>query len=72
MAALLLAMCTVTHAAKWTATDQPALAEAIRNAKPLATEEVCVPVKTVRKGALMWVPNPDGKTYDVLQWYFKG
>ena len=52
---------------------EPARAAAqIASAKPLAIEDVCVPIKSVRTGALYWAPNPDGKTYDLLQWYFKG
>ena len=55
----------------WAAKDQPDLGEQIQKAKPLKAEDVCVPVTSVRRGELMWVPNPDGKTYDLLQWYFR-
>ena len=47
------------------------LSQAISSAAMLEVEDVCVPVKTVRRGELMWVPNPDGETYDLLQWYFR-
>ena len=71
---LALAMLTawIALCADWTAKDQPGLAAQIKNAQKLEVEDLCVPVESVRKGNLMWVPNPDGKTYDLLQWYFKG
>jgi len=53
-------------------TDQPKLRDLVAKAKELEIEDVCVPVTSVRRGELMWVPNPDGRTYDLLQWYFKG
>jgi len=51
---------------------EPDLAKEIQAAKTLQVEDVCVPVTSVRQGELMWVPNPDGKSYDLLQWYFRG
>jgi len=56
----------------WQAVDQPELKQLLDEAPALTVEDVCVPVTTTRRGALMWVPNPDGKTYDLLQWYFRG
>ena len=55
----------------WVPAEQAELADTIRKAPALEAEDVCVPVTSVRRGELMWVPNPDGKTYDVLQWYFR-
>lgn len=57
---------------RWDAVPQPDLEERLQAAQPLPVEDVCVPVKSVRVGETMLVPNPDGKTYDILQWYFKG
>lgn len=54
------------------AAEKPDLRERIGKARPLEIDDVCVPVTSVRRGELMWAPNPDGKTYDILQWYFKG
>ncbi|HUT35900.1 MAG TPA: hypothetical protein VNE39_20600 [Planctomycetota bacterium] len=56
----------------WAARDQPDLKSLVERAKALAVEELGVPVTSVRRGELMLVPNPDGKTHDFLQWYFKG
>ena len=70
--ALLALATSAALSADWTAKEQPDLAERIRSAKTLEVENVCIPVRSVRKGDLMRVPNPDGKTYDLLQWYFKG
>ncbi len=57
-------------AAPWAAKEQPDVAALVAKAEPLKVEELGVPVTSVRRGEL--VPNPDGKTYDFLQWYFKG
>jgi len=59
-------------AAEWRAMEQPDLRDRIVNAKPLKVEFLDVPVKTTTRGELMWVPNPDGKTWDLLQWYWPG
>ena len=41
------------------------------NAAPsLVVEELCEPVKSIRQGMLLWAPNPDGETWDILQIYF--
>jgi hypothetical protein len=39
-------------------------------APTLETEDLCEPVKSVRQGMLLWAPNPDGETWDLLQVYF--
>ncbi len=67
-----LALVASLSAAPWTAKDEPDLKARLAKALPLQAEDVCVPVTSVRRGELMWVPNPDGKTYDLLQWYFRG
>jgi hypothetical protein len=41
-----------------------------KKAPTLETEDLCAPVKSVRDGMLLRVPNPDGKTWDLLQIYF--
>jgi len=51
----------------------PALAELqkqLAGAPRLQTEDLGEPVKSVRQGELLWAPNPDGKTWDLLQIYF--
>ena len=55
----------------WTAAPQPNLAAALAAAPALMTTDVCTPVRTIRPGMLYWAPNPDGKTYDLVQVYFK-
>ena len=53
------------------AADPPTdLAKQLAAAPRLETEDLCEPVKTVREGMLLWAPNPDGKTWDMLQIYF--
>ncbi len=57
------------------ATRAPGQAEAdlqaqLAAAPTLRTEDLCEPVKSVRQGMLLWAPNPDGKTWDLLQIYF--
>jgi len=46
------------------------LAAQVRSAPQLETEDLCEPVKSVREGMLLWAPNPDGKSWDLLQIYF--
>ncbi|HID07763.1 MAG TPA: hypothetical protein EYP10_11530, partial [Armatimonadetes bacterium] len=46
------------------------LKQLIASAPKLETEDLCVPVKSVRRGMLLWAPNPDGKSWDLLQIYF--
>ncbi|MGD8237425.1 MAG: hypothetical protein PVH68_02630, partial [Armatimonadota bacterium] len=58
-------------AARGNAEVNDAELEAKISAAPrLETEDLCEPVKSVRQGKLLWAPNPDGKTWDVLQIYF--
>ena len=57
--------------AHWTPAEQPDLKQRIDAAPTLIPEEVCVPVKAVRVEPPALVPNPDGRTYDVVQFYCK-
>ena len=50
--------------------EQPDLKEQIAQAKVLRTEALPEPIKSVRRDAPLWVQNPDGKTYDILLWYY--
>ncbi|MCU0871075.1 MAG: hypothetical protein MUE50_01900 [Pirellulaceae bacterium] len=46
------------------------LVSQVRTTPRMETEDLCEPVKSVREGMLLWAPNPDGKTWDLLQIYF--
>jgi hypothetical protein len=77
--ALILAVAAATWAAtlssaqaQWKAVDQPDLAQKVEQAPNLRTEDLGTPVTTVNRSALMRVPNADGKTVDLVQWYFRG
>ena len=50
--------------------DKGELQQLIQAAPQLETEDLCEPVKSVRQGMLLRAPNPDGKTWDLLQVYF--
>lgn len=63
---------TAALSADWTPCEQPDLAEQLANAPELEVESLGVPVRSTRVGAMYLVPNPDGRSYDILQWYFKG
>jgi len=59
----------------WKPVGQPDLKEKLDAAPRLDVEDVCVPVRTINRdtGAndgLWFVPNPDGKTWDPLMWYY--
>ena len=41
----------------------------IRKARKLKVRQICEPIRSVRGGQVEMVPNPDGKTYDVLVRY---
>src|SRR5690606_24647753 len=55
----------------WQAAAQPNLAEALAAAPALAGELIESPVKTIQPSATHLVPNPDGQSYDILQFYFR-
>ncbi|MCS7254381.1 MAG: hypothetical protein RMK18_08290 [Armatimonadota bacterium] len=42
----------------------------LEKARMLVTENICEPVKSTRVGMLLMAPNPDNKTWDLLQIYF--
>jgi hypothetical protein len=70
-----LAICALTtgcaHGANFAVAEQPDLAAQINATKELAVDDLGAPLKSVNTGDTMIVPNPDGKTFDILQWYFK-
>jgi hypothetical protein len=66
---MLLAGCA--RGADFKVAEQPDLSTQLNAAKELAVEDMDAPIKAVNTGDTMIVPNPDGKTFDVLQWYFK-
>ncbi len=60
------------QAGAWEVAPQPKLEKALTDAPLLEPEQLGVVVKSVQ--SYKWrafVPNPDGKTYDVLQWYYR-
>ena len=61
----------VTASAKWTVAEQPDLGEQLAKAQPLAVEELAQGPRDVTSWTFMLAPNPDGKTWDALQWYFR-
>ncbi len=81
-ASLVLAACAALWAASAvltrpaaTAAEQPPdsaadLASRLQAAPTLQTEDLCEPVRSVRMGLTLWAPNPDGKTWDIVQIYF--
>jgi len=50
--------------------EQSDLKKQIEAAKVLRTEALPEPIKSVRRDPPLWVPNPDGKTYDILSWTY--
>ena len=56
-------------AADWLAVEQPDLATQVEAAKPIATEDLCQPILSTRRDAVLYCPNPDGKTWDVILHY---
>ena len=52
--------------------EQKDVRSEVDGASKLKVEEVCVPVRSMQGGGrVYWVPNPDGKTYDLLIHYFR-
>ncbi len=56
---------------EWRAIDQPDLKDALAAAPKLEPEALAAPARGVTSWTFQLIPNPDGKTYDALQWYFK-
>ena len=73
-ATLLLAVCqmlAVAAAEPWHVAEQPELKQALKKAPVLQTESLGEPARGVNVWERWFVPNPDGKSWDVLQIYFK-
>ena len=68
-----LVLLVALTACAWTAAaeDYPALKAQVEKAKMLAVEKVCAPMQTTRIYRPILVPNPDGKTYDVIIRYLE-
>lgn len=58
-------------ASEWPAEEQADLRSLHGKASPLKFEALCEPVNSVMSGDHILVPNPDGKTYDLLKFYWK-
>ena len=58
-------------AAEWGFAEQPELKQALENASVLQTESLGEPARGVNVWERWLVPNPDGKSWDLLQIYFK-
>ena len=57
---------------EWKVVDQPGLAAALDAAPQLKFEDVADGPDSCWEGPLWWVPNPDGKTWDMVFIYNKG
>jgi len=55
----------------WRVVEQPELKETLERAPALQTESLGEPARGVNVWERWLVPNPDGKSWDVLQIYFK-
>ncbi len=58
-------------AGEWPAKEQADLRSLHGHASALKVEALCEPVNSVMSGDHILVPNPDGKTYDLLKFYWK-
>lgn len=70
-AAALLVGRDAAAAEPWLAAEQPELQQALEQAPVLPTESLGEPARGVNVWERWMVPNMDGKTWDVLQIYFK-
>jgi hypothetical protein len=68
---LLAVLLGAAAAGPWRAVDQPELQTALEHAPPLVPESLGEPARGVNTWEHWLVPNPDGKSWDVLQLYFK-
>ena len=66
-----LGFAATLSAAPWVVTEQPDIQRELASAPAAKIESLGTPVRSVTIGDTMLVPNPDGKTYDILQWYYK-
>jgi len=55
----------------WRVAEQPELKQALEKTPVLQTESLGEPARGVNVWERWFVPNPDGKTWDLLQIYFK-
>ena len=69
---LSVVVCSIGAAgqAEWQPVAQPDLQKQLKAAKPLQVENICTPARTANTAVALWIPNPDGETYDVLESYF--
>ena len=58
-------------AATWDFVEQPELKQALEDAPVLQAESLGEPARGVNVWERWLVPNPDGKSWDLLQIYFK-
>jgi hypothetical protein len=63
--------CCVAGADPWRVAEQPELKEALEKSPVLQTESLGEPARGVNVWERWLVPNLDGKSWDVLQLYFK-
>jgi len=68
---LLSVSCAVASTDPWRVAKQPELEQALEQAPVLQTESLGEPARGVNVWERWLVPNLDGKTWDVLQVYFK-
>ena len=61
----------MSAAAEWQAAHQPDLKEQLAKPAKIEPEALAAPARGVTSWTFQLVPNPDGKTYDALQWYFR-
>lgn len=71
VAAMLVAQRSSAAGKPWPANEQPELKEALERAPLLRTESLGEPARGVNVWERWFVPNPDGKSWDLLQIYFK-
>ncbi|MBT3375755.1 MAG: hypothetical protein HN742_32555 [Lentisphaerae bacterium] len=64
-----LTLLTGVTMADWQAVEQPDLTAQVKAAKPIETEDLCQPIMSTRRDAVLYCPNPDGKTWDVILHY---
>jgi hypothetical protein len=72
---LLICIISCISAGQWIIAEerkvegQSELQQQINHARELRIEKLGIPVTSTRLDTTLWVPNPDGKTYDLLQIY---
>lgn len=68
---LLVAVCAGTRSGEWQTLDQPTLKQELENAPTLKLESLGEPARGVNVWERWVVPNHGGKSWDLLQIYFK-